>query len=62
MLSNDFTENDVLQKEDIRAYVVHEEGTVERVEIDAFGMKKMAFDEAIKRLNQVSDTLFDILT
>jgi len=38
MLSNDFTENDVLQKEDIRAYVVHEEGTVERVEIDAFGM------------------------
>ncbi len=73
MLSNDFTdkeafmqeynykENDILKKEDIRVYIAHEEGTVEQVEIGKFGMKKTTFDEALKRFNEVSDTLFNIL-
>ncbi len=73
MLSNDFTdkeafmqeyeykENDILKKEDIRVYIAHEEGTVEQVEIGKFGMKKTTFDDAIKRFNEVSDTLFNIL-
>jgi predicted ATPase len=73
MLSNDFLdkevfmqeygykENDILKKDDIRVYIAHEEGTVEQVEIGKFGMKKSTFDEAIKRFNEVSDTLFNIL-
>ncbi|TAE76317.1 MAG: hypothetical protein EAZ85_00145 [Bacteroidetes bacterium] len=73
MLSNDFaekeelmqeygyTEKDILKKDDIRVYIAHEEGTVEEVKIDKLGMEKTTFDEAIKRFNEVSDSLFDIL-
>lgn len=57
----DYTENDILKKEDIRVYIANEDGKVEQVEIGVLGMKKTTFDTAIERFNEISDILFHIL-
>ncbi len=74
LLSNDFDEKtafmqeyqytnlDILQPKNLKSYIAKEDGTVEKVTInDVLGMEKTAFDDAIKRFNEVSDILFRIL-
>jgi predicted ATPase len=67
MLSNEFpekktlmnecgyTQDEVLQAEDLRAYIAHTDGTVSLVDLDEYGMIQSGFDDVIVQINEASN-------
>lgn len=52
----DYSENDYLHPESVKAYTC-EEGTLKSCEVDAIGIDMPVFDEAIDKINQISNQL-----
>lgn len=53
---SDYTKNDFLKPESIRAYVC-QDGRLDPCKVDNYGMIINFFDDAIKKINEVSNTL-----
>lgn len=52
-----YNESDILQPDDLRMYIAHTNGTVERVGTDEFGMLKSTFDDAMIQQNENTNRL-----
>jgi hypothetical protein len=52
-----YIQDDILPPEDLRAYITDLDGTVSRVEVDAYGMVQSGFDDAIVQINEISNKL-----
>ena len=73
LLSNDFEgkpdfvtefgyhETEILKKEDVRIYITKKDGTIKNVEIGKLGFAETTFDDTIESINEVSNSLFNIL-
>jgi len=73
LLSNDFSErenliknfgynkNEILTKNQVKVYVSKENGTLENINIDKYGMSSTTFDETIENINEVSNSIFNLI-
>jgi len=52
-----YTPNELLDEEDLRAYIAHTDGSLTRVDIDEYGMIQTGFDDAIVKINETSDKI-----
>ncbi len=61
-----YKENEILKRDDIRAYIARydeklEGCTVDKVEFDEYGMVMTTFDEQARNINAISDSLADAI-
>ncbi len=56
-----YTQDDILHPADLRAYIAHLDGTVSKVEVDAYGMVQSGFDDAIIQINETSNKLISAI-
>ncbi len=56
-----YTQDDILHSEDLRAYIAHLDGTVSKVDVDAYGMVQSGFDDAIVQINETSNKLISAI-
>lgn len=61
-----YKENEILKRDDIRAYIARydeklEGCTVDKVEFDEYGMVMTTFDEQIEKINAISESLADAI-
>jgi len=73
LLSNDFDEkqefmehfryqtSEILKPADVKVYITQTDGTIKDVEINRLGLSETTFDETIEQINEVSNSLFNIL-
>ncbi|EDN71435.1 ABC transporter [Beggiatoa sp. PS] len=61
MEQHGYTPNDVLQTQDLKAYITHIEGTVSEVETDEYGMIQSGFDEAIVQIDETSNQIISAI-
>lgn len=73
LLSNDFSErenlltqfgyskNEILTKDQVKVYISRENGELHNVEINKHGMSSTTFDETIERINEVSNSIFNLI-
>jgi len=74
MLANDFpkkaalikklgyTPDEVLPAEEFRGYIVHTDGTTSPIETDEYGRVSSGFDDAIVRVNEVSNQIISAIS
>jgi len=53
----DYTTDDILHEDDLRAYIANNNGTLSPIETDELGMMRSGFDDAIVQINQTSDKI-----
>jgi len=73
LLSNEFADKDKFIKQfgyskdealsinQMKVYVSNENGTLENIKIDKHGMSSTTFDETIDKINEVSNSLFNLI-
>jgi len=73
LLSNDFEEkdifmtefgyqnNEILTQDQVKIYIAKEDGTLQNVEINNHGMTVTTFDQTIEKINEISNSLFNLI-
>ncbi|RKZ52570.1 MAG: hypothetical protein DRR16_24215 [Candidatus Parabeggiatoa sp. nov. 3] len=61
MEQHGYTPNDILQAQDLKAYITDIEGSVSEVETDEYGMIQSGFDEAIVQIDETSNQLISAI-
>lgn len=73
LLSNDFSErenlikdygyntNEILNKNQVKVYISKENGVLQNVKIDNHGMSSTTFDDTIEKINEVSNSIFNLI-
>jgi len=61
MAQQGYTPNDILQAQDLKAYITDIEGSASEVEIDEYGMIQSGFDEAINQIDETSNQIISAI-
>jgi len=61
MAQHGYTPNDILQPQDLKAYITDIEGSASEVEIDEYGMIQSGFDEAIVQIDETSNQIISAI-
>jgi len=56
-----YGENEILNNDQVKIYISKENGELFNVEIDRYGMSSTTFDETIEKINEVSNSIFNLM-
>jgi len=56
-----YSKDEILSKDQVKVYISRENGELHNVKINRHGMSSTTFDETIDKINEVSNSLFNLI-